>query len=73
MKNQLTKTVGSCPWIIAPLLVLLTSGSALAQSGPATPKVDGTSPLLGYIIAVILIVLLVVVSIIPSKRHVEDT
>ena len=53
--------------------LLVTCGQTLAQStGPATPTVEGTSPLIGYLIAVVLSVLLVVVSIIPSKRHVED-
>lgn len=53
--------------------LLITCGQSLAQTtGPATPSVEGTSPLFGYFIAIALSVLLVVVSIIPSKRHVED-
>ena len=72
MKNHLTKTVGSCIGILASLLMLVAYSPVYAQSGPATPQVEGTSPLVGYILAVILVVLLVVVSIIPSKRHVED-
>lgn len=55
------------------MAALFTCAPLFAQSeGPATPAVDGTSPLIGYLIAVVLSVLLVVVSIIPSKRHVED-
>ena len=60
--------------MITTLLVLACSCQAVAQgqAGPETPDVDGSSPLIGYMIAVVLMVLLVVVSIIPSKRHVED-
>jgi hypothetical protein len=57
------------------LLVMLGAVNQLQaqeMSGPETPTIEGTSPLLGYLIAVVLMVLLVVVSIIPSKRHVED-
>ena len=53
--------------------ILATGTEAIAQStGPMTPRVDGTSPLLGYIIAAVLGVLLVVITMIPSKRHTED-
>ncbi|MCH2143749.1 MAG: hypothetical protein MK082_01245 [Phycisphaerales bacterium] len=60
--------------VLVALLMLGFSCQVLAQgqSGPETPSVDGTSPLIGYLIAVVLMVLLVVVSIIPSKRHFED-
>ena len=60
MKNHLTKTVGSCIGILASLLMLVAYSPVYAQSGPATPQVEGTSPLVGYILAVILVVLLVV-------------
>ena len=57
------------------LLALFASSEVFAKqapTGPPSPSVDGTSPLLGYLIAVVLLVLLVFVSIIPSKRHFED-
>jgi hypothetical protein len=45
---------------------------AQQDAGPPSPTSEGTSPLIGYLLAVVLLVLLVVVSIIPSKRHFED-
>ena len=56
------------------LLMLITSSEVFAQApqGPPSPSVDGTSPLLGYLIAIVLLILAVLVSILPSKRHFED-
>ena len=55
------------------ILAACTVVPAAAQSsGPMTPSASGTSPLLGYIIAAVLGVLLVVITMIPSKRHTED-
>ena len=59
--------------LFATTCLLLMDGIALAQrSGPRTPNASGSSPLLGYIIAVVLGVLLVIITMIPSKRHTED-
>lgn len=57
------------------LLVMTFSAEiAMAQNeGPRTPTASGTSPLLGILIAMGLGVVLVVVSMIPSKRYTEDT
>ena len=53
--------------------LLAMNAVVVAQSsGPRTPNSSGSSPLLGYIIAVALGVILVVVTMIPSKRHTED-
>ena len=62
---------------IAPIVVLatmlVTCTDVLAQNaGPATPSAAGQNPLLGFILAVILSVLVIVVSIMPSKRQSED-
>lgn len=56
------------------LMFFATCQVAFAQqdAGPPSPTSEGTSPLIGYLLAVVLLVLLVVVSIIPSKRHFED-
>ena len=72
--TNLSKSILSFLQPLVLLFVLLanTSAFALQQSGPPTPKVDGTSPIWGYLIAVVLMILLLVVSIIPSKRHFED-
>ena len=57
------------------LLVMTFSAEiAMAQNeGPRTPMASGTNPLLGILIAMGLGVILVVVSMIPSKRYTEDT
>lgn len=73
--THLNRIIQSLSLRLVPLFVLLASSEVFAKqepSGPPSPSVDGTSPLLGYLIAVVLLVLLVVVSIIPSKRHFED-
>lgn len=69
------RTIQSLLYPFVSLLVLLATNEVFAkqgQTGPPSPSIDGTSPLLGYLIAIVLLILLVVVSIIPSKRHVED-
>ena len=72
--NHFHKMTGATFSLVLPILILLMESPAVAQgqAGPPTPTAEGTSPLLGYLIAVVLVVILVVVSIIPSKRHVED-
>jgi hypothetical protein len=72
--NHFHKMTGAIFSLVLPTLILLVESTALAQgqSGPPTPTAEGTSPLLGYMIAVVLVVLLVVVSIIPSKRNFDD-
>ena len=73
--THLNRIIQSLSLPLVPLFVLVASSEVFAKqesSGPPSPSVDGTSPLLGYLIAVVLLVLLVVVSIIPSKRHFED-
>ena len=72
--NHLNKMTGAISSLVLSILVLLVESPVLAQgsSGPPTPTAGGTSPLIGYLLAVVLIVLLVVVSIIPSKRNFED-
>ncbi|MEE2681297.1 MAG: hypothetical protein VX641_02885 [Planctomycetota bacterium] len=56
----------------ATCLMVMNAVVVAQSSGPRTPNSSGSSPLLGYIIAVVLGVLLVVVTMIPSKRHTED-
>ena len=59
--------------LFAMTCLMAVNAVAVAQSsGPRTPNASGSSPLLGYIIAVALGVLLVVITMIPSKRHTED-
>ena len=59
--------------LFAATCLLAMNGVVIAQSsGPRTPNASGSSPLLGYIIAVALGVILVVVTMIPSTRHTED-
>lgn len=59
--------------LFAMTCMLVVNNAAVAQSsGPRTPNASGSSPLLGYIIAVALGVILVVITMIPSKRHTED-
>ena len=56
------------------LVITFSAEIAMAQNeGPRTPTASGTSPLLGILIAMALGVVLVVVSMIPSKRYTEDT
>jgi len=56
------------------LVMTFSTEIAMAQNeGPRTPTASGTSPLLGILIAMALGVVLVVVSMIPSKRYTEDT
>ena len=69
--NTFTKPARSA--VTSAILAACTVVPAAAQSsGPMTPSASGTSPLLGYIIAAVLGVLLVVITMIPSKRHTED-
>lgn len=59
---------------LALLLITFSAEIAMAQDeGPRTPTASGTSPLMGILIAMALGVVLVVVSMIPSKRYTEDT
>ena len=59
---------------LALLLITFSAEIAMAQAeGPRTPTASGTSPLMGILIAMALGVVLVVVSMIPSKRYTEDT
>jgi hypothetical protein len=56
------------------LVITFSAEIVMAQDeGPRTPTASGTSPLLGILIAMALGVVLVVVSMIPSKRYTEDT
>ena len=71
MKRTRTYNLLFC--LLATISLLVIDTVAVAQSsGPRTPSASGSSPLLGYIIAVVLGALLVVVTMIPSKRHTED-
>lgn len=72
--NKFKTMIESGLALAVPALLLVLTSSALAQgqSGPPTPTAEGSSPLIGYLLAVVLVVLLVVVSIIPSKRNFED-
>ena len=72
--NHFNKMTGAISSLVLSILFLVVESPAFAQgaSGPPTPTAAGTSPLIGYLIAVVLLVLLVVVSIIPSKRNFED-
>ena len=59
---------------LALLVITFSAEIAMAQDeGPRTPTASGTSPLMGILIAMALGVVLVVVSMIPSKRYTEDT
>ena len=54
-------------------MLLGCCAQALAQaSGPQTPSAAGQNPLIGFLLAVALGILVIVVSIIPSKRQSED-
>lgn len=72
--NHFNKMTGAICSLVLPILLLLVESPVLAQgqAGPPTPTAEGTSPLLGYMIAVVLVVILIVVSIIPSKRNFDD-
>ena len=72
--TYLSRIIRASSLSITLLLMLLVSSDVFAQApqGPPSPNVDGTSPLLGYLIAIVLLILVVVVSILPSKRHFED-
>ncbi len=51
---------------------LLIATSAFAQASPNDPKVRGVSPLLGYGIMFVLLVLVMGISLFPSKRSHQD-
>lgn len=72
--SYLTRILQSMSFLLAAFLPLIASSEVFAQAatGPPSPSVDGTSPLLGYLIAIVLLILVVVVSILPSRRHFED-
>jgi hypothetical protein len=55
------------------LLPLLLTASVLAQSAPPEPRVTRTYPVwVGYGIGAVLIVIIVLVSLMPSKRAHQD-
>ena len=63
----------SAAWVIPTLVMLVPTAVAFAQTAPPQPSLKRSPPVwIGYLVMFVLAVLVVAVSLLPSKRGHQD-